>query len=453
MTLQKPKSLHKCTPEIVRELAIKNLTSYIPYISPTYKAPLHLQEFTRHLDDIAIRKMTKKLVVSTPPQHYKTESLMHFIPLYLEHRPEMTAAYASYSYRQAYSKMKKCFDYVHTAQIPFNNRFNSVDEFRTIEGGGFLTTSIEGQFTGQRADLIIIDDPLKDRLEADSRIIRDNIRNWFTDVVELRMRPEASIVIVMTRWHPQDLIGELIKTRNDFEIVRIPALCDNLDTIGKKEKKDYLNRDFETALLPEIFPTEYLKKVKEDKPYTFSAMYQGLPRTRDSQIFKDAYYFDTMPEHYRLYVGVDLAYSEKRRADFTAVTVLAKNEKFKYILYAERWQKDIHYTKQRLKELQLKYNVPFGVEANGTQLGIYDIIKKEIKAKPLQPKGDKYARSQETADDWNTGQILIPRNAEWTNDFLEEINEFTGVKDTHDDYVDSLVYANEQTKYLQPSFS
>lgn len=449
--------LRLVTPEIIRVMALSSLMSFIPYTSPQYNAPLHLKPMCNVIDRIK-NKQSVKALITTPPQHFKTSTLMHAIPYVLHSRPELMFAYASYSSEKAQAKTIKALDYAIRTKVDLNFEYMQKKLWFTKQDGGLLTTSIEGGSTGDRVNVYLIDDPVKDRIEAESTIRRETVWDWFTDVVETRLRPDDSIIIVMTRWHDDDLGGRIIKNRPEFEIIRLPALCDNLDITGRNEQIDYFNREYDTALLPEVFPTEYLRQIRDKKKYTFTSLYQGLPQPREGRIFKTPFFYSELPkEGYQLYAACDLAYTEKSRADHSAITVLLNFKEKNYVIYNERWQKDLTFTKNHLKFLQTKYNTPFGIEANGPQKAVYDTLEDfGLDVIPIQPIGDKLARSYDCAEDWNNGDLLIPDTkeiqADWLNDFLEEITNFTGIKDSEDDRVDSLVYAHKLSKQSRPFF-
>jgi predicted phage terminase large subunit-like protein len=183
------------------------------------------------------------------------------------------------------------------------------------------------------------------------------------------------------------------------------------------------------------------------KEYTFSALYQGLPRRREDRLFKDVYYYDELPKDgYNYSMGGDLAYSENKHADFSTLFVFLNKDDKHYLIHGERWQKDINTTKQIIKRVQSQYPVKIKLEANGPQKGICDLIESDgIPIIRFNPVGDKYIRALPLAELWNSGKILLPNPTtnpkSWLNDYLDEILNFTGIKDLTDDQVDGTVAA------------
>ena len=107
---------------------------------------------------------------------------------------------------------------------------NSVSEWETTEGGTFRAVGVGAGVTGFGAKLIVVDDPVKSRAEAESETYRDKVYEWFTDDLYTRLEPDGAIILIQTRWHEDDLAGRLIKEMHDggeqWEIVDLPALCE-----------------------------------------------------------------------------------------------------------------------------------------------------------------------------------------------------------------------------------
>jgi predicted phage terminase large subunit-like protein len=119
--------------------------------------------------------------------------------------------------------------------LPFAQKpANTVSEWETTEGGTFRAVGVGAGVTGFGAKLIVVDDPVKSRAEAESETYRDKVYEWFTDDLYTRLEPDGAIILIQTRWHEDDLAGRLIKEMNDggeqWEIVDLPALCEGSET-------------------------------------------------------------------------------------------------------------------------------------------------------------------------------------------------------------------------------
>jgi hypothetical protein len=175
----------------------------------------------------------------------------------------------TYSADLSRSKSRKARTLAKTAGVQIAGDAKSLSEWRTTSGGGLLATGVGGPLTGQGVTgLLVVDDPVKNRVEAESEATRESVWEWFNDVAYTRLEPGASCLVVMTRWHPQDLAGKLIEEKG-WEYIKLPAI----DGDGK-------------ALWPEQFPVERLEAIREQLgEYSFSSLYQGEPRSRGGQVF------------------------------------------------------------------------------------------------------------------------------------------------------------------------
>jgi predicted phage terminase large subunit-like protein len=432
---------------------------FIPQVSPRFKEPLHLAPIVEALQRTL--EGPQRLIFTVPSQHYKTETVLHFIAWYLRQRPEHPVGYVSYSQRQATSKALKAQRYCEAAGIEPDPRMANLAEWRTVEGGGILSTGIGGPLTGQEIKVLIIDDPTKNRLEAESPLVQQAQWAWYEDVAEERLHDDSSVIIVMTRWALRDLAGRVqLERPGEFEVVRIPALADGLDAEGKKPAPDPLGREIGEPLLPEVHGKEKLEREKRRKPLTFAAMRQGLPRPRAEVLFGEPTFYQKLPETgLRFSVGADLAYSTKSRADHTAIVILAgegEGEDLKaYVVRVIRGRWPIGRTIRILKAVQAIYPVPIAVEANGPQKGIADTLEDNgLLIERTNPVGDKYARAQDPADVWNAGELQVPlRRTPWLPALLTETQDFTGSGDEDDDQVDGLGLAWRQLRTPGPAMA
>ena len=260
----------------------EGLLEFITTISPRFSKPTHLKPLIERLEGIP--ETPQHLIVSVPPRHSKSETLLHFIARYLAKHPEKRVAYCSYAQTFSETQALKAHRYAREAGVQANPKMANRKDWQTIQGGGIFATGVGGEFTGRGADLLVIDDPISNREQADSPTIRNKIWAWYEDVAETRLEPGASVVLLMTRWHEDDPSGRLIKHRPEFDVIRIPALADGLDALGKAPTDDPLGREVDAPLWPERYGFEALEKMRREKPYTFASLYQGLPRPREGRL-------------------------------------------------------------------------------------------------------------------------------------------------------------------------
>jgi predicted phage terminase large subunit-like protein len=377
-----------------------------------------------------------RVVIAMPPRHGKTETLLRAFAWLLSRDPSSTMAYATYGADLARSKSRSARRYARDAGVTLANDSASMSEWRTQQGGGLLATGAGGPLTGQGINrLLVIDDPVKNRQEAESALIRDRTWDWFTDVAFTRLEPGASAIVVATRWHPDDLSGRLIA--DGWEALTLPAINDDNE-----------------ALWPTHYPLERLRDIERQVGgYTWASLYQGQPRPRGGTVFQDAFYYDALPDGpYREAVGIDFAYTAKSHADYSvAIKGRAIGERL-YLTGMVRMQSELPAFGARLRAL----NAPrYLARIGGTEKGVVQLLKRDlgIRLDTIPASTDKFAFAQPVAAAWNAGNVLLPRNAPWVDELLSEVLTFTGVNDTHDDTIDALgalhhaLYAHKPTNH------
>ncbi|HEY1086375.1 MAG TPA: phage terminase large subunit, partial [Archangium sp.] len=317
----------------------------------------------------------------------------------------------------------------------------SVNEWETEEGGGLLAGGVGGPLTGYGVDIAIVDDPVKNRAEAESATIRASRLDWMNDVLKTRIEPGGSVFVFMTRWHPNDLIGELVD--EGFDYINLAALGRMVDGQWVPDAENG------ESLWPERWSTDALKKrFEEVGDFTAASLYQGQPRARGDRVFGDAHVWSQLPLAYRAAGGVDTAYSEKKTADYSAVVKMLRQGDTYYVTDAARVREPAPLFQQRLRVMH---------DAEPTMRWCWYVATSELGAAaffaagqykvPMRgevAKADKFIRAMRYAAAWNAGKVLVPQSAPWLNDFLAEHAGFTGVNDKRDDYIDAAVAAFDE---------
>jgi predicted phage terminase large subunit-like protein len=282
-----------------------------------------------------------------------------------------------------------------------------------------------------------VDDPIKNRAEAESETIRESVWEWFNDVAFTRLEPGASCLVVQTRWHPQDLAGKLINERG-WQYLKLPAI----DGEGH-------------ALWPEQFPVERLQQIREQVgAYTWASLYQGEPRDKGGQVFGDVHIYDELPTltGYTVSLGIDCAYTKKKSSDYSSIVTLKRfvGSDAIYVVNVQRLQIAVPLFKTRIDAEVAAYpRVRTRWYTSTTEAGLAEMLG----IGPKLAKEDKFVRAQPVAAAWNAGKILVPRNAPWLDAFIAEVVSFTGVNDEHDDQVDALAAAYDEITDAVPTFS
>jgi hypothetical protein len=264
------------------------MSDFVEYVKPDYS----MQWFHKLICDTLTRFSNgeiKKLMVFMPPQHGKSELTTRLFPSYmLGVNPDTKIAIASYSATLA-TRFNRDIQRVIDSQVyndifpdTYLNESNVVtvsdsylrnsEIFEIVGRKGFLkAVGRGGSLTGTPIDIAIIDDPLKDRQEAMSITIREGLWSWYTDVLETRLHNNSQIIVILTRWHEEDLAGKILNRDNDWHIIKLPAIKENKDN-------DYDKRQLGEALWQEKHSLERMLSIKKNSINTFNSLYQQEPQ-------------------------------------------------------------------------------------------------------------------------------------------------------------------------------
>lgn len=413
------------------------LRHFIPALTPEYTEPAHLGEYVDLLD-VADRQEIK-VVVHAPPRHGKTETALHAVPLWLLRNPKLSIAYVTYGSELSYSKSRDARDLARAAGVRLDPEAQGIGEWRTVEGGRFLATGVKGALTGQGFDVILVDDPYKNRLEAESAAHRDRVWDLWTGNVINRLEPGGSVVVFATRWHPDDLSGRLIQ--QGWRYLRLPAI-----------------RDDGRPLWPERWTLEALQERRSQVgEYNWTSMFQGVPRVRGGRVFsaEPGRYTRAMLEDLRHAIhrgiGVDLAYTVKTSSDFSAAVVMLEAGAVFFVLEVVRKQCRPEAFAAILGGLQAKHRTGRARWYTGGQEAEIARLLSAYGARidAVRAGSDKFLRAQPYAATWNAGRVLVPdvpedeETPEWLDPFIGEHLDFTGIDDLYDDQVDAGAAAHD----------
>ena len=388
------------------------LLSFIPQVTPEFASPLHLKSLVELLEQADSGEA--HAVVSTPPQHGKSQTVLHELVRRLKSRPRERHAYITYAAQ--FSREQSYIARQIAERAGLRLEAESLDRWRTPQGGGIIFAGVGGPLTGHAVDgLMVVDDPIKNRLEAESPLIRGRIYDWFTSVALTRLHPRASIIVIATRWRPDDLPGRLIE--EGWKSVILPAINEHGE-----------------PLWPEQRPLEWLlaRKARIGE-YDWASMYQGQPRPRGGTLFQDVHYYDDLPEgSYRAGCGVDWAYTAKTHADYSVALEGRMYGDTLYLTRMIRQQTEAPAFAERLRGVEARQLHSY---MSGTEKALEQFIRKTLglSIQMLPTTTDKYVRAQDVAAAWNDGRVLVPRGATWLGELIDEVLSFTGVNDEHDD--------------------
>jgi len=399
-----------------------------------------------------------RLVFAAPPQHGKTEVTLALLAfLTLEH-PGRRWAYVTYNQKRANSVARKMKRVLAAAGIVPGGTLAQM----YIPGGGqILFTSVDGGITGEPIDgACFIDDPYKGRPEADSALRREVVESTYREAIEVRVHPGASIFVLATRWHPEDLSGTLIE--EGWAYINLRAIAEGPTNDNGVVLDDPNERQVGEPLFPELWPLEALEKKRSNVlEFAWAALYQGRPRPKGGKVFHEPTFYTRLPTTYRGTFGLDLAYTARTGADWSICLELWREERKRgeeplyYVVHVDRAQVEATMFALTLKARHVgRKSWRMHWRRSGTEKGGARFLKQQgLPIEEHTPPGDKLVCAEPVAAAWNGGRVLVPDPEQfpgaelWLHAFLGVLVNFTGTaKNERDDDVDALSTAYD---YLQ----
>lgn len=323
-----------------------------------------------------------------------------------------------------------------------------------------MSVGVGGSPTGHGARILIIDDPVGDYKDAESAVQRENTYQWYTSTIYPRLEPDAAIILMMQRWHEDDLAGRLLRDQvgaDRWEVISMPALAETQDERDQINAiygqsagwPDPLGRQPGEPLWPSRFNTKALSAIQKVSPRSFDAKYQQRPRKAKGSFFKDNWLqiANSAPAGLRWVRYYDLAYSIKQTADNTATIGAAMDDAGNIYLRKGRAGRMESPDVQRLiKEFMLSEPAAtHGIEA-AVQGGaaVQEVLRDKdlvrIACRPVHVDTDKQVRATPVQTRAETGKLYFVRETldddVWINEWVQEMLEFP--YGAHDDRVDAV---------------
>jgi predicted phage terminase large subunit-like protein len=307
--------------------------------------------------------------------------------------------------------------------------------------GGMYVCGVGGSLTGMGGKILIVDDPIKNMAEADSATYRDNVYAWFLSVARTRLTPDGRIILVMTRWHHDDLAGRLLSDMqhggDQWDVVSLPAIAEEHDQLGRQPGQ---------ALWPEQFSEASLMQTKASMPSRmWISLYQQRPSPEQGSIFHREWFstrYTELPKLTKTVLSVDGAWKQGVSSDWSVIATWATDGINYYLL--DVWRDKVEYPEliRAIKD-QAEKHKPNAVLIEDAASGIPAIqelrrtTRLPIIAYP--PKGSKQSRAEAVSPIFQAQKVSLPEHAPWVGDWIEEHLQFP--QGEHDDQVDTTSMA------------
>jgi predicted phage terminase large subunit-like protein len=300
-------------------------------------------------------------------------------------------------------------------------------------------------------DLIIIDDPIKNREEANSETYRDKLWQEWQDSISTRIHPGAIVILINTRWHEDDLWGRLLDPSYGkplpWRVINLPLECDETHM---QHEGNPLNRELGEPLWPDRYGKEFVEERKA-YPTSFNALYQGRPTSQEGNMLKRDWwqYYDVLPPLASKLISIDAAFKDESDSDYVVLQVWGKNRADMYLVDQVRARMNFPATIQTIRNMVKKHpDASWKLiedKANGS--AIIATLQREIPGIiGVNPEGGKVSRVNAVSAYIESGNTFLPRNAEWVHGFVEEAASFPSGK--NDDQVDAMSQALHRFIYF-----
>lgn len=474
-----------------RALARKRLMEYATYVAPWYHPARHHHLVAEYLEEVYRFIDTKgaegigRLMIFEPPRHGKTEEISRLFPSWLlGKRPDSRIILTAYGADLANEDSRAVRNYVTSEQykkvfgemsavdapveLDEESRAKANWSLAAPHRGMVVAAGIGGGIVGKGAHLLVIDDPFKNRDEANSEAYRKRVLSWYKSAAYTRLEDGGAIVVTHTRWHPDDLAGELLEMMvsdpllaDQWTILYLPALALGHDQYVGDEQRfqelmlrgqflppaDPLGREPGEALWPEKYPAEQLARIAVNVgPHEFDAQYQQLPRAEKGNFFDEGNFrlVEKRPEGLQWFVYLDLALGESEQADFNAAMPCGHDPERGVVTYRDLLH--VHELDDFLAQVASWMVDPrergtiWAVESVAFSSLVFKQFMRDprlanVAIMPIVPQGDKVSRARPLQTRARQGLIEVVRGP-WWQAAWRELEVFPNGK--HDDITDTM---------------
>ena len=450
-----------------REAARRHLLPFITTFLPNYSAGWVHKDICTRLEafsEAVARKESPRLMLFMPPRAGKSEIASRNFPAWhLGRHPDHEIIATSYASALAIKFSRKARA---IAQAPEYQQIfpeatidpdaQSLENWIMTAGGGYMAAGVGGPITGSGAHILLIDDPLKNDEEAQSETTRQAQKDWYTSTAYTRLAPGGGVLVIMTRWHHDDLSGwlmaEMAEASDQWEVVSYPAIAEEDERYRRKGE----------ALHPERYPLERLEQIKRvmmmSQPRHWYALYQQRPTAEEGDYFTRDMIHTYEPweqpalADLMLYAAWDLAIGIKETNDWTVGLIVGiDREETVWVLDRVRGRWDGMDIVERICDTHQHWR-PYitGIEKGQISMALGPFLDKRIQERglwdlhyePLPPgRRDKLARARPIQGRMKQGKVRLPKDAVWFHELQEELLRFPN--GLNDDQVDALAWVGQ----------
>ena len=436
-----------------RELARRSFRHYLYYVHGAQWKRTRMSDFLADKVQEFVETDTGNafdiLVIETSPQHGKSITITESFPSwYLGRYPRHRIIEASYNDDTAKRFGRKNIEKIEQ----FGSKLFGMDkgsiwttnEFELANGWGkMISRGIMSGITGNPANLIIIDDPIKNAEESASEAYREKLWSEWQHTLKTRLAAKAKVIVIATPWSEDDLLARIIAREQNVTLIRLPV---------EAEENDPLGRRIGEALCPELgkdnawlkqFKESYLNDISHGGGHrAWQALYQCSPRVEGGNLVRREWWRFFNPKDITVFgttiISVDATFKDGKDNDYVAIEVISKLGNNYYVRYVLKRHMDFPATVQAIAMVKQLYPetryIVIEDKANGSAI-IQTLRSKYIGVISVTPKGGKVSRVNAISPAIESGNVLLPEGEPWVEEFIDEFTAFPA--GAHDDCVDA----------------
>lgn len=447
--------------EAIRRAATIARGDYKAFLTMMFPAWPHAQHHDLIINNLQMIRpgSSQRIMWMLPPGSAKsTYANVRYIPFYMGKYPGTCTILATHTgtFAKKWGRRSRAIasapGYQQIFDCTIDRGVKASDGWMLSNGSEYMSVGAEGTVTGNRGDLIVIDDPVKGREEADSQTIRDKLWDWYNEDLWTRLKPNGSIFLIMTRWHEDDLAGRLLEAeKNGGEKWTQIRVC------AEAEANDPLGRNIGEPLWPEWFTPQMFAQAKT-QPRMWASLYQQRPAPDEGAYFKREWFkfYEQLPGHLKFYGASDYAVTADG-GDYT-VHIVAGVDKDDNIYIVDLWrgQTDSLEWVEALLGMFRQHKPQIWAEEAGVILkSMGPIINKRLMEerlygtyrKQFTSATDKPTRARSLQARMQMGKVFFPKSAPWLADLTAEMLTFPAGK--HDDQVDAMALLSRMLVEMQ----
>jgi len=402
----------------------------------------HLVHLRRYLEAVTAGEILR-LMIFEPPRHGKSEQVTIHYPAYrLERDPTLRVIIGSYNETLA-ARFSRRTRRIVEARLALSRERTAAVDWETERDGGLRAVGVGGGITGHGGQLILVDDPIKNREEADSATYRERVWDWWRDDLYTRLEPGGAIILIMTRWHQDDLAGRILASEDapNWTVVRLPALAEEGDPLG---------RQVGAALCPQRYDVAALAKIRLVLgEHSFAALYQQRPLPAEGGLFKAAWFAQRLTEAEVGPLEALVRYWDKAasagQGDYTVGVLMGRSAEGRYVVLDvvrgrwETFERERVIVSTAARDRERWGEVAIWLEQEPGSGGA-DSARATIRAlagyaaRAETATGQKTARAEPFAAQAGAGNVSLLRGA-WNDPWVDELCVFPHGE--HDDQVDA----------------